>query len=104
MVTSTQNPNHQYLGAQILYQKVSAELNSLSLALKHELREFVFARLADPSNNTSAVIDKLASTGALLGCVGVVEGWPNFVQDLLGFMEKSAHHLRSGIFVLERTP
>lgn len=33
-----------------------------------------------------------------------MEEWNSFIPDMIGFMSKSEHNLKSGLFVLERVP
>ena len=46
-------------------------------------------KLEDQNINYPALIDKLASIGALIACATILNGWPSFVKDLIGFMGKS---------------
>ena len=50
------------------------------------------------------IIDKLASSAALIVSSLFLDEWPTFVEDLTGFMKKSSNHLLSGLIVLERIP
>ena len=34
----------------------------------------------------------------------MMEEWKTFIPDMIGFMSKSEHNLKSGLFVLERVP
>jgi hypothetical protein len=34
-------------------------------------------------------VDKLASIGALIACVSVLDDWKTFVKDIIGFMSKN---------------
>lgn len=71
---------------------------------KNELKVFVFSKLEDSTIIYSATIDKLASIGALIASTLVMHEWPSFIPDLIGFMKKNKHNLRSGLFVVERIP
>ena len=46
-------------------------------------------KLEDPNINYVAIIDKLASIGALIACATLLNGWPTFNKDIIGFMAKS---------------
>lgn len=89
MLNNVQDPHFQFLGAQILYQKISHELLALSQEARAELREFVFSKLQDTSITYNATTDKLASIAALIACISLLDTWPAFVQDMIGFMAKN---------------
>ena len=71
---------------------------------KLQLKDFLFQELDSAKHTKIFVIDKLASSAALIVSSLYLNEWPNFVPDLTEFMKKSAGHLLSGLIVLERIP
>ena len=104
MISKEPLPNFQLLGAQIMYQKLSGEFDSLPLQKKIEIRDFSFGLLQKETITLQPTIDKLASMCGLLACSMYLNEWKTFMQDVFNFMKISDYCLLAGLFILERFP
>lgn len=104
MIQMSTDTNFVLLGAQLLYQKIEKDLHQFDTAFKTQLKNFLFGELDSGKHNKIFIIDKLASSAALIVSSLFLEDWPTFVEDLTEFMRKSNNHLLSGLIVLERIP
>ncbi len=68
------------------------------------MRDFIFGKLQDTTITFNPIVDKLASIGALISCISLLDDWKTFVSDLINFMSNSQHALKSGLYVLDRLP
>lgn len=69
-----------------------------------ELKRFILERLGDQSTQNPALVDRLASSCALVACSLFLDHWQTFLPDLVAFMTLSPSHIRKGLTVLERLP
>jgi hypothetical protein len=68
------------------------------------LKTFIFGQLDNHQFYSNAIVDKLASSGALIACSMFLNSWPTLIEDLIEFMKKSFVNLKNGLIVLERIP
>lgn len=104
MIQSSTDPNFVFLGAQLLYQKIQKDLHQFDIGFRAGLKNFLFTELDSGRHSKSFIVDKLASSAALIVSSMILTEWTDFVQDLTEFMRKSRNHLLSGLMVLERIP
>lgn len=68
MIHSSEDPNFIFLGAQLLYQKIEKDLHVFDVAFRVQLKDFLFAEMDSDRHKKTFIIDKLASSAALISC------------------------------------
>lgn len=104
MIQTSDDPLFTFLGAQLLYQKIEKDLHQFDPAFKLQLKNFLFGELDSGKHTKSFIIDKLASSAALIASSLYLDLLPTFMEDLTEFMKKSSNHLLCGLVILERIP
>ena len=100
MITKTNNPNYQFLGAQILSQKIERDSSDLSTDELNSLKEFLFRQLGNSQFNLPT-LRKIATAGSIVAIVLYLDHWPGFLKDLVTFMTPSVHTVKVGLMVLD---
>jgi hypothetical protein len=99
MITTCNNQNYQFLGAQVLHQKIEKEILSLQKPQLQFLRHFLFSQLTLPSFNLPT-IRKITSSAALIAVISCMEDWPHMLNDIVEFMKGHPHQLQNGLILL----
>jgi hypothetical protein len=66
MIQHSPDTNFVLLGAQLLYQKIEKDLHQFDPAFRLQLKDFLFQELDSAKHTKTFVIDKLASSAALI--------------------------------------
>lgn len=66
MIESANDPNFVFLGAQLLYQKIEKDLHHFNPSFRTALKNFLFHELDSAKHTKIYIIDKLASSAALI--------------------------------------
>ena len=69
MIRLGDDPNFIFLGAQLLYQKIEKDLHQFNHDFKICLKNFIFSELDSGKHQKMFIIDKLASSAALIICI-----------------------------------
>jgi hypothetical protein len=99
MITKCVNQSYQFLGAQILYQKLEKEISGLQKKEIHALKEFLFFQLAGTSLNIPT-IRKISASASLIAVIIFLEEWPHLIDDIIKFMRGSNSQLQNGLILL----
>jgi fumarate reductase subunit C len=82
MITTSTNQNYQFLGAQILHQKIEKEIISLPKPSLAFLKQFLFSQFTVSSFNLPT-IRKITTSAALIAVVSCLEDWPTMFNDIV---------------------
>lgn len=82
MIQESGDTNFVLLGAQLLYQKIEKDLHQFETTFKIQLKNFIFEELDSGKHTKTFVLDKLASSAALIVSSLYLNEWPTFIEDL----------------------
>ena len=73
MIQSNLDANFVFLGAQLLYQKIQKDLHQFDSTFRGQLKNFLFTELDSGKHTKAFIIDKLASSAALIVSVMLLD-------------------------------
>ena len=88
-----------------MHKKIKSNFTLLPENQKSELRTFIFTSLNDAYLKYEKIVFKeLCSTAATISILTISNIWPNFIDELLIFMESSEKNFMAGLEILESIP
>ncbi|EGR32396.1 hypothetical protein IMG5_084960 [Ichthyophthirius multifiliis] len=99
----TEDPQIQFLGAQIIYLKLKQQFLQLTPENQNELKLFLFQCLE--KNLQTPTLRQLCSAISILGIIGISQStWHDFIENLIFYMQKGEKELILGLEIIKSLP